>query len=130
MKNNISNDRPHFFPNSKTAKKEQAIQKAKQLRNIQGNNQVRAKEIHSKTQHHAKVDIPPSVRDFARIKKAVDQAPPMDNSEKIAMLKAKIQKGEYQVDYDALAEKLLESEYWDEWFKNIPNGPKFYWYVE
>jgi negative regulator of flagellin synthesis FlgM len=51
------------------------------------------------------------VRDFSRIKKAAASAPEQDNSEKIARLKAQIQAGTYEVDYDGLADKMLQSEF-------------------
>ncbi len=63
------------------------------------------------TKRDAKVQIPDAVKDFSRIKKAVDAAPEIDNSDKIASLKAQIQGGNYKVDYDALAGKMLESEF-------------------
>lgn len=63
------------------------------------------------TKRDAKVQIPDAVKDFSRIKKAVDAAPEIDKSDKIASLKAQIQKGEYKVDYDALAGKMLETEF-------------------
>ena len=68
-------------------------------------------EINSKTSRDAKVSIPEKIRDFSRIKKAVDMAPEIDNSDKIASLKAQIQAGSYQPDYDALADKILTTEY-------------------
>ena len=51
------------------------------------------------------------VKDFSRIKKAVDQAPAIDNSEKIARLKEQIGNGTYQMDYDAIAERMLNREF-------------------
>jgi negative regulator of flagellin synthesis FlgM len=59
----------------------------------------------------SRVSIPDGVRDFSRIKKAVDASPDVDNSEKIARLKAQIQAGTYEVDYDGLADKMLASDY-------------------
>ena len=35
----------------------------------------------------------------------------VDNTDKIAMLKAQIQAGTYQPDYDAIADKMLSSEF-------------------
>ena len=49
--------------------------------------------------------------DFSRIKRAVDLTPDRDNSAKIADLKARIQSGTYETNYDAIADKLLASEY-------------------
>jgi negative regulator of flagellin synthesis FlgM len=60
---------------------------------------------------HAKVEIPNAVKDYARIKKAVDMAPEVDNSEKIARLKEQIKAGSYNVNYEKLADKILESEF-------------------
>jgi len=98
-----------FFPQSKTGQAE--IEKAKSARALQRNSYDRIKEIETKTSRDAKVAIPEKIRDFSRIKKAVDTAPQVDNTDKIASLKAQIQAGTYQTDYDALAEKILSSEY-------------------
>ena len=38
-------------------------------------------------------------------------APETDNSEKIARLKAQINAGTYEIDYDGLADKILNSEF-------------------
>ena len=38
-------------------------------------------------------------------------APEIDNSEKIARLKAQIQSGKYEIDYDRLADDIIEQEY-------------------
>jgi hypothetical protein len=49
--------------------------------------------------------------EFSKIKKAALSAPEADNSEKIARLKAQIAAGTYEVDYDAIADKILTSEF-------------------
>lgn len=59
----------------------------------------------------AKVTIPEGVRDFSKIKKAVDNADNIDNSEKISFLKDQIKNGQYKVDVDALADQILEQEF-------------------
>lgn len=102
-----SPSRSSFFPKSKSAFK------AKSLNSnlIQRNDPSRQRELDSTTGTHAKVEIPNAVRDFAKIKKAVDQAPEIDNTDKIARLKSQIQGGTYKVDYDALADKILSSEF-------------------
>ena len=69
----------------------------------QGNNPL--------TSTDSKVSIPDGVKDFSRIKKAVDASPDIDNTDKIARLKAQIQAGTYEVDYDGLADKMLTQEY-------------------
>jgi negative regulator of flagellin synthesis FlgM len=76
-----------------------------------GNTPDRASEITDRTSADAKVAIPEGVKDFSRIKKAATNAPEVDNSEKIARLKAQIQAGTYEVDYDGLADKILASEF-------------------
>lgn len=79
--------------------------------NIPRNSEERRAEISTSTKDDVKVDIPDSIKDFARIKNAVDLAPPIDNSAKISELKNKINNGTYQVDYDALADKILSNEF-------------------
>ena len=101
--------RAPFFPRSKSAQAE--VNKARSTQSPQRNSYDRAQEIDNKTSRDAKVAIPEKIRDFSRIKKAVDMAEPIDNSAKIASLKAQIQAGTYKTDYDAIADKILASEY-------------------
>lgn len=110
MSNSIDTRAP-FFPHSKTA--QQSAEQAKRAQKLAAtrNTYARAEEIRSKTANDAKVSIPEAIKDFSRIKKSVDAAPEMDNSSKIADLKARIQAGTYEVDYDALADKMLANEY-------------------
>ena len=54
----------------------------------------------------AKVDISDSVKNFSRIKKAVDLAPELDQSAKVDSLKKQIDNGTYAINYDALADKI------------------------
>lgn len=102
--------RSNFFPKSK-ASQPQVKPRALNPNYIQRNDPTRKKELESTTGSHAKVEIPNAVRDFAKIKRAVDNAPPIDNSEKITQLKSQINAGTYKVDYDALADKILSSEF-------------------
>lgn len=101
--------RAPFFPNSKSAQKE--IENAKRARFLRRNTAERANDLNNMAARDAKVTIPESVRDFSRIKKAVDMAPPIDNTDKIARLRSQIQAGTYQPDYDAIADKILSEEY-------------------
>lgn len=78
---------------------------------LQRNSSSRKTELEKTTKKHAKVDIPNAVRDFAKIKSAVDKAPEVDNSEKIARLKEQINAGTYNINYDGLADKILSSEF-------------------
>jgi negative regulator of flagellin synthesis FlgM len=75
------------------------------------NTTERASDLQEKTATDAKVSIPEGVKDFSRIKKAAMAAPEQDNSEKIARLKAQIQAGTYEMDYDGMADKILTSEF-------------------
>lgn len=102
--------RSNFFPKSKTTQPK-VKPGALSPNYIQRNEPGRKRELESTTGSHAKVEIPNAVRDFAKIKRAVDKAPPIDNSDKIAKLKSQINAGTYKVDYDALADKILSSEF-------------------
>jgi negative regulator of flagellin synthesis FlgM len=107
------NLRPNFFPNSKSAKRqrEQQALEIQRLKTLKRNTPDRTSEIQQNSSEHVKVNIPRKVKDFSTIKKAVHNAPDIDNTEKMARLKSQINNGTYQVDYDALADKLLESEF-------------------
>ena len=107
---NSVDTRPPFFPHSKTSQQGKATG-ASRAKGINRNSYERAQELNQSTARDAKVSIPEQIKDFSRIKKSVDAAPPVDNSAKIADLKARIQSGTYEVDYDALADKMLASEY-------------------
>ena len=102
--------RSAFFPRSRDAKTESANSGTK-VDGTQRNTMERASELTDKTSADAKVNIPEGVKDFSRIKKAAMNAPEPDNSEKIARLKAQIDAGTYEVDYDAVADKILTSEF-------------------
>lgn len=102
--------RSAFFPRSRSAQAESTA-KTKQAEGVERNTMARSSELQAKTSGDAKVSIPDGVKDFSRIKKVADAAPEVDNSEKIARLKAQIQAGTYEVDYDGLANKILESEF-------------------
>lgn len=102
--------RTSFFPRSRDIKSD-ATKGNGQVEGLQKNTPERISELTDKTSSDAKVNIPEGVKDFSRIKKAAMSAPEPDNSEKIARLKAQIANGTYEVDYDALADKILTSEY-------------------
>lgn len=94
-----------FFPNSKSNASSRGgkINEA----SLKRNSLEREQMIDAKTQNDAKVNISDAIKDFAKIKKVVDTTPDIDNTDKIARLKSQIAKGEYNIDYDALAEKML-----------------------
>lgn len=107
---NSVDTRAPFFPRSKSAQQAQTS-RANAAQSLGRNSYDRAQELEARTSDHARVSIPDKIRDFSRIKRAVDAAPQVDNSDKIARLKAQIQNGTYQTDYDALADKILSTEY-------------------
>jgi len=104
---NSIDTRAPFFPHSKSAED----LKSARSKALARNTFERAQEITQNTSKDAKVSIGDEIRDFSRIKKAADSAKPIDNSAKIADLKARIQSGTYDIDYDGLADKMLASEY-------------------
>ena len=108
---NTIDTRSNFFPNTRKPVSTDPA-KAGQVGEVgAGNAPERASEIAARTSGDAKVSIPDGVKDFSRIKKTANAAPEMDNSEKIAALKAKIAAGSYEMDYDAIADKMLQSEF-------------------
>lgn len=102
--------RSAFFPRSRTAQTE-STKGGNKVGDVQRNSMERTAELTEKTSTDAKVSIPEGVKDFSKIKKAAMSAPEPDNSEKIARLKAQIAAGTYEVDYDGLADKILQSEF-------------------
>jgi negative regulator of flagellin synthesis FlgM len=102
--------RSAFFPRGRGVKSE-STKGGSKVGEVQRNTMERASELSDKTATDAKVSIPEGVKDFSRIKKAAMSAPEVDNSEKIARLKAQIAGGTYEIDYDGLADKILESEF-------------------
>ena len=107
------NSRPSFFPHSSSSQstKSKNVSYSSDVANNKVNSPARAEELSNISGTHVKVDIPSSIKDYSAIKRAVDNAETVDNSEKVAQLKQQIQSGAYQVDCDAVAEKMLESEF-------------------
>ncbi|MBT3983005.1 MAG: flagellar biosynthesis anti-sigma factor FlgM [Bacteriovoracaceae bacterium] len=100
-------NRSSFFPKGKN----NGVNKANGPSKIPRNGVQRAKELAGITSKDAKVDIPEAIKDFAKIKKVVDKVPTKDNTAKIAKLKAQISQGTYSINYDKLADKMLDQEY-------------------
>ena len=106
--NNI-NPASNSGPLSNYKKKGEAANRIKSV-DLKRTDDVRKTEL-EKTKRDAKVAIPDAVKDFSRIKKAVDTAPEIDKSEKIAKLKAQIADGNYDFNYEAIADKMLKTEF-------------------
>lgn len=104
-----TNTRPSFFPDTKSnirTGRGGAIAKAPY---INRNSTERKDQLEQLAKRDVKVAIPQAVKDFSRIRKAVDKAPEIDNSSKVAALKQQIKNGDYKMDYDELANKMLAS---------------------
>lgn len=100
--------RSAFFPGQRTnSAKQSALVKSPYLKR---NDESRAQELKKSVGQDVNVKIPQAVKDFSRIKKSVDLGPEVDNSKKIAELKAQIQSGKYKVDYEQLADKILQEQ--------------------
>lgn len=99
-----ASQRPPFFPNQKT-------------RNVNDHSYPLTREEGSGTnqkenvQNDAKVSIPLGTKIFSRIKSLVDKTLPKDNREKIDNLRSQIRSGEYQINEDKLANKVLSDEF-------------------
>ena len=108
----ISTDklRSPFFPNSTPLDKPSSSGRARSLK-IQRNDLGRKNELDSLSKDHARVKIDSKTKDFARIKRAVDTSAPLDREDYLNNLKFKIQNGEYEIDPEKLAEKMILSEF-------------------
>ena len=74
------------------------------------NSEDRKRELESfKSDSHVAIDN--AVKDFSRIKKAVDATTPIDKSNQVAKLKKQIDEGTYKIDHDKLADKIITSEF-------------------
>ncbi len=101
--------RSMFFPSTK-GKEARENNKVNQT-SLKRNSEDRKSELDVYAKSDSKVDIPDAIKDFSRIKKVADAAPEIDNSAKIAKLKSQIADGSYKIDYDGLADKILEQEF-------------------
>ncbi len=102
--------RSMFFPSTK-GKDTRESNRISPNAPLKRNSEARKNELEAFSKSDSKVDIPEAIKDFSRIKKVADAAPEIDNSAKIARLKNEINNGTYKVDYDGLAEKILEQEF-------------------
>lgn len=106
---NIDRTSNSFFPKNKSDQTREAARLRKAVLNR--NNIERKQALDISAKQDAKVNINDAIKDFSRIKKAVDVAPEIDKTDRIAELKAQIEAGKYSVDYEALADKILEQEF-------------------
>ena len=59
----------------------------------------------------AKVTIPEAIKEFAKIKKIVDEEPTINNEKKINRIRNEIKAGSYNINYEQLADKIIENEF-------------------
>jgi negative regulator of flagellin synthesis FlgM len=102
--------RAPFFPGKTTGRPEIQKRPLDDVK-IQRNEPERIAELNKIQEKNAKVDIPEKIKDFAKIKSLSNQAVPVDNSDKIARLKSQIADGSYNIDYEAVADKILQDEF-------------------
>jgi negative regulator of flagellin synthesis FlgM len=98
--------RTNFFPRTEDAGSVKKLRQAV----VNHNDPNRKDEIDQASKDDARVDISSAIKDFSKIKKAVDMAPTIDNSDKISSLKQQIANGTYQINEDAIADRMLEME--------------------
>ena len=104
---NTDSLRTPFFPNSTPSPKKAKINSRK----IERNDSARKNELDSISKNHTKVSINNKIRDFSRFKKVVDNAEEIDRSDYLMSLKNRINRGEYSVDPEKIAEKMILNEF-------------------
>lgn len=104
---NSSNTRSSFFPRSKNIK-ESNVKKSLSSKSRENINE--GGDLKKTLGKDVDVFISDRVKNFSKIIKIINDAPELDNTNKIARLKRQIEKGEYVINYEALADKILQSE--------------------
>ena len=105
---NVESTRSQFFPKSKDTTRTKRGQFYKNK--LQRNDEARKTKLDQIASRDAKVAIPEAVKDFGRIKRVTDSLVNPDQSEKINRLREQINSGNYEIDYEALAHKILSEE--------------------
>jgi len=111
MSSVFNDTRAPFFPNTRSAHVKQNSNRLSKTSLPERNSFERSSQIKKQSQNNVHVDIPESVKDFARIKSAVDNSEPIDKTAKIQSLRNQIQNGTYEIDYDAIADKMLQESF-------------------
>jgi anti-sigma28 factor (negative regulator of flagellin synthesis) len=80
------------------------------IRSTQKDGRIMSSNHHpsSDNEDTAKVNIDKKVKDFLKIRKAVNLSKELDNSKKIEDLKSKVQSGNYNINYEELANRMLK----------------------
>ena len=104
---NVESMRSRFFPKGKETRTERT-----ERNYLKRNDKNRKAELDQVSERgDVRVAIGEAIKDFGRIKKMADSAPPLDRSEKISYLRKQIESGDYEIDYEALADKILSQEF-------------------
>lgn len=106
-KMNTDSLRTPFFPNRSPSQDRVKISSRK----IERNDSTRKNELDSISKNHTKVSINNKIKDFSRFKKVVDNAEEIERSDYLMSLKNKINRGEYNVDPEKIAEKMILNEF-------------------
>ena len=104
--NNSINPFRLFSDSNKSSKSTNSFNEMKE-----SNEEIQQKKKREKfSSLDAKVTIPEAIKDFAKIKRIVDESPPLDNQDKVERIKNQIKNGSYKINYDILTDKILENE--------------------
>lgn len=108
----INNDslKSPFFPNKTSTDKINRSNKST-ARFLERNDTDRKNELDNLSKNHTKVSVDSKVKDFSRIRKAVDSAEDLDRTELIESLKERIKNGDYHIDPEKIAEKMILGEF-------------------
>jgi negative regulator of flagellin synthesis FlgM len=91
-----TSSRSLFMPSKKETRESGKVGPA----GLKRNSETRKNELEAFSKSDSKVDIADAIKDFARIKKVADAAPEIDNTDKIARLKAQIADGSYKIEQE------------------------------
>jgi len=105
--NTTSTERKSLFP--KKTIPNNSIQDINTI--LERNDPKRKQELDDLAQQDVKIDIKDAIKDFSRMKKAVDSSSPIDQSLRVQQLKEQVNNGTYKFDYDKLADKLLAEQF-------------------
>ncbi|MCY4644807.1 MAG: flagellar biosynthesis anti-sigma factor FlgM [Bacteriovoracales bacterium] len=106
----MSNVEPRFYRSQFISNTKSTKRRLDDL-GLERNTIEKKRELESLTKGDVKIDIAGRVKDFSRIKEAVDKVPDIDNSDKIIDLKNKIKNNLYEIDYDKVIDKIILYEF-------------------
>lgn len=75
------------------------------------NNPLKKDELDKSSARDVKLDINDGIKEFSKIKKAVDASTPIDKADRIAELKESIKAGSYKIDPDKIADSMMANDF-------------------